>query len=407
MEIRNIYRIIAFELKVQLRSKSFWLLSLIPPVAIVLIMTVNLHTKHINNIAIYNASGLNITLTNSENVKFIYLTGAEYTIDKLLSTNEKLDALVYLYDKGESGMYCDFYEKRPIPLENKNSIISVVQNELIEHTLGDVFAIARKDAENHLTVRSVPYQNDSVLYGLSTAGIFLIYFVIIQFASTILSAIGREKKNKISEILLTAMSGSDIMVGKLVSGFIAAILQVMFWFLLAGIVIAVIGNVSGGVLSVETIMSIIKSIRMLPTGKLIAFFVVFALSFTGGYFLYSTLFSFVGAISNENTNTRQFSLMLTVPLLLTFVYVAKNQNSSDSIMQFLTYFPLCSPIALLPGYVNGLSVENLILSFCIIFVTTAVIIRYSSMLYAQGILATRSKVTVQTIVKWLRRRYRE
>ena len=401
MEIKNIYRVIAFELSVQLRSKSFWLLSLIPPVAVILIVTVNLQARQKSNIAVHNTSCVSVELENDERFEFFY-------VDPLLPMEPSLlddghyDALVKIYDREESGIGCEFHEIRLLTEDDKQNVISAVKSGMIKHALGEAYSQAIEKTGRDLSVSTVVYQNHFVLHGLSVSCIFLIYFVVLQFASSILGTMGKEKKNKISEILLTAMSSDDIMIGKLVSGFFAAVLQVSFWCLLAIGVLAVMGRFSNGLLNLETIRAIIVSIRVLPTKELIPFCVVFILSFTGGYFLYSTLFSFVGVISNENTNTRQFSLLLTIPLLLTFVYVVKNPNSDDAVMRFLTYFPLSSPIALLPGVVRGIPAWRVIISFFIIFVTIVVAIRYASKLYAHGIMATKTKVTLWTIVKWIR-----
>ncbi|MBR1538202.1 MAG: ABC transporter permease [Bacteroidales bacterium] len=393
---------IAFELKVQLQSKAFWLLSLIPPAALVLILSVNLNTRYKNNIVIYNTSSLILNFESDNTAEFYVETEIEYPVDEYVAQKGKVDALVYVQDNDEGGVNCFFYEKRTISNENKSRIIASVKEEMLRTRLGNILVQTRDSIEKTMYIMSVPCQNSSVLYGMSTASVFLIYFVILQFASSVMGAIGREKKNKISEILLSAMSGGDILMGKLLSGFIAAVLQVLFWLLLACVSAMLMGWLSNGPFRLETITSILGSITSLPIGKLMAFTGVFCYCFAGGYFLYSALFSFVGAISNENTNTRQFSLLLTVPLLLTFIYVVKYPNSEDALMQFVIYFPMCSPISLLPKYVNGLPLWEVLLSSAILFASTVMVIVYSSRLYATGVLASRARITLKTILKWIK-----
>ena len=117
--------------------------------------------------------------------------------------------------------------------------------------------------------------------------------------------------------------------------------------------------------------------------------------------MYCILFSILGAISNENTNTQQFSLIVTIPLLLTFVYVIKDFGGESQWLTWLSYFPMSSPIASIPIVAKHGVTCQIIISLLILSTTILVLFHYACILYSKGTLASKNKVTIKTIIQWL------
>lgn len=150
---------------------------------------------------------------------------------------------------------------------------------------------------------------------------------------------GREKKNKISEILLSAMSPHVIMAGKLVACLLAALLQIIIWCIV-GLGLIFLSNKCVLDTNNHAITSLLQMFSQIPTEQLVEFLFIYMLYLVGGFLLYCILFSLLGAISNENTNTQQFSLIVTIPLLMTFVYVVKDLGGDSQWLTWLSYIPL-------------------------------------------------------------------
>lgn len=125
--------------------------------------------------------------------------------------------------------------------------------------------------------------------------------------------IGKEKKNKISEVLLTALNERDIIISKLLSGLIVAIVQILFW-LIGAIIIAYIIDTIIETSIWENIISTLTSLsNYISFHTLVLYILLSIIMFIGGYLLYASIFSIIGTISNENTNTQQFSIIATLP----------------------------------------------------------------------------------------------
>jgi ABC-2 type transport system permease protein len=117
--------------------------------------------------------------------------------------------------------------------------------------------------------------------------------------------------------------------------------------------------------------------------------------------MYASLFAIIGAISNENTDTQKYSFILTMPLVITLIYVIEHLQNSNSIMVFLSYFPITSPIALMARLSSGINVIEIILSLLILLISMFVCIKLSSSIYRNAIIADTEKVTIEKLLKWL------
>ena len=128
----------------------------------------------------------------------------------------------------------------------------------------------------------------------------------------------------------------------------------------------------------------------------------FIFYFIGGYLLYSALFAAVGSAVDSETETQQFMLPITLPLIFTFI-LGMNVvvNNPDSNLSFwLSVIPFTSPIAMMiripfgvPGWQLAVSIAALIVGF--IFTTWV-----ASRIYRVGILMHGKKITYKELAKW-------
>lgn len=131
----------------------------------------------------------------------------------------------------------------------------------------------------------------------------------------------------------------------------------------------------------DIISTLLSLTNFISVHTLVSYLFLSTVMFIGGYLLYASIFSIIGAISSENTNTQQFSIIATLPLLLTFIYVSKNINTSNSIIDFLSIFPLSSPIALLASAPQKWSWTVIICSVATLYLCDIILINITSKLY--------------------------
>lgn len=401
MNKSSINKILGFELKIQTRTKSFWIISLIPPIAIVLMFVVNFNSKKSDSILVVNQSGIPepISKTTYMDVRYIDYGSID---EKEWHKRHDADALVILSKTVNNVVLCDIYEKNILIPQNEQAIITDLKQKLIEKELGFDSAETEKLLNDKIRIQKHITNDNAAISALSMGAVFLLYLVILQFASSILRMTGREKKNKICEILLSSMYSADIMAGKLIAGLLAAFLQIALWAAIGMTVLLLMAEIPLSFIDKDVISAMLSVFGTIPQTQLFFIGVLFIFMLMGGFLLYSILFSIIGAVSNENTNTQQFSLIVTMPLLLTFMYVAKNFHANTFLMKFLSLFPLSSPIAAMASYANENSIVLSALSIGILFITIGFAFYYSCILYEKGSMSGSSKITAKVLFKWLR-----
>lgn len=303
------------------------------------------------------------------------------------------------------------YKKQKLPLEFYSTIREHILNAYADKLHGDSISIIRKEVENRFSLHQVFYTVNSDIKkdhkpankyeNLVITAIMVIYFIVFQFSNNIMKSISVEKQNKISEILLSSVHPKIIICGKIISGYILAIIQMVVWGIIIYMIVKTLFDMS--ILSSTSIQyANSNSIPLLSVGELMLFLFIFIVCITGGYFMYASLFSIIGAISNANTDTQKFSFLLTMPLIITLVYVMEHLQNCNSVIVFLSYFPITSPIALMARLSSGINLYEISLSLLILVISMFVCIKLSSSLYRQGIIADTEKITIKTLIRWLR-----
>jgi ABC-2 type transport system permease protein len=125
--------------------------------------------------------------------------------------------------------------------------------------------------------------------------------------------------------------------------------------------------------------------------------------FLGGYLIYSALFAAVGSAVDNETETQQFMLPITLPLFFTYImsftFILNNPDSSLSF--WLSIIPFTSPIAMMVRLPFGVPDWQLALSIVLLiggFILTTWI---AAKIYRVGILMYGKKASYKELAKWL------
>lgn len=367
----------AFEIKAQLKTKAFWLLAILPPLALIAMFWLNTTNTVSNNIYVINTTNIPINIEPTEHL-IIKKVGSDFQCSK----KDSPDAVITISNNGEGHIMCSIDQYRIVLPENLTYIQKNIRDSYTHHILSDDYFFAIKQSVSNVHFETeIKNVESNYLTVIATAIIIILYIVILQFSSSILRMIGKEKKNKISEVLLTALNERDIIISKLLSGLIVATVQILFW-LVGAIIIAYIIDIFAKTSIWDDIISTLLSLtNFVSVHTLVSYLLLSIVMFIGGYLLYASIFSIIGAISSENTNTQQFSIIATLPLLLTFIYISKNINTSNSVIDFLSIFPLSSPIALLASVPQEWSWPVIICSVATLYLCDIILIYITSKLY--------------------------
>lgn len=269
--------------------------------------------------------------------------------------------------------------------------------------------------------------NPQIRSHLSLAGGMFMYLLVLIYGVQVMKGIMEEKNNKIIEIILSSIKPVKLLWGKIIGIGLVGITQftiiviasIMFLGFIKNFIdidasdivnnqiqtIDAEGNISKNLipkLSIEeldTIRSIEDLKNYLPT-----FILIMPFLFLGGYLLYASFFAAVGSAANPDTETQQFILPITIPIIISVFIATTIMNNPNSELAFYTsMFPLTSPVVMaarLP-YIN-LYTEwwQILTAITLLFGTVWLSTRFAGRVYKTAILLYGQKLSYRNIWKW-------
>ncbi len=229
----------------------------------------------------------------------------------------------------------------------------------------------QRDPENMLTF-FVPY--------IVT---ILFYIVIFGSASMMLSSIAWEKQNRIMEILITSLTPTQLLTGKIIALGSAGLLQTVVW------------TAAGyGLLRLSGRMFELPAGFDLPP-SILAWGVVF---FLLGYALYASLMAGIGALVPGLREASQLTTLVVIPLMMPMLMIGLIINSPNGAAAvILSLIPLTAPVAVMMRLsVAAVPLWQLLLTVAIMALSVVWLLRFvaglfraSNLLSGQGFSARR------------------
>lgn len=275
-------------------------------------------------------------------------------------------------------------------------------SSLAERVLEQSVAATVDDPETVELLRSPPatdvttYADGQVAPGwLSIVPPFLyvaaFFGLVILLAARMVTVVVEEKENRISEMILTAVTAGDLIRGKVIAMLLVGFVQVGV-FVVPGLV---------GMLAVlPLVASQLGGLTIDPWRMLVG-----ALLLVGGVLLASGLFVAVGAAvpSIKDASALQSAAIfaLIIPLYAAFFVMT---TPSSPVAAFFTYFPTFTPVtAMVRNAVGSLSVTESVVCIVEVFVAAGLLLWFAEYLFRHSVAQYGSKVTLRQIVSWRRR----
>ncbi|HEX8903629.1 MAG TPA: ABC transporter permease, partial [Longimicrobiaceae bacterium] len=143
---------------------------------------------------------------------------------------------------------------------------------------------------------------------LSYVAGFLVYFMILLYGMNVLRSVLEEKTNKISEVIVSSMKASHLMLGKIIGVGAVALLQVAIW----GVIMGVAASRSDTLTRRFGLPPGALDVVHVPVGTIVAVLGFFVL----GFLLYSALYAALGAAVNSEQEAQQFQMLVMAPLIV-------------------------------------------------------------------------------------------
>jgi ABC-2 type transport system permease protein len=245
---------------------------------------------------------------------------------------------------------------------------------------------------------------------------FLIYFFIFLYGAQVMRGVIEEKSNRIVEVIVSAVKPFQLMMGKIVGVASVGLAQFLLWVLLTiGITTLVMGALDlesvsppqmeqamqegGQDFNKMKVAQTLDNVFQLPIATIIIGFIIY---FLGGYLMYGALFAAVGSAADSDTDTQQFMLPITVPLIFSILVLSAVLKEPDGSLAFwLSIIPFTSPIVMMMRIPFEVPTWQLVLSIILLFAGFVFTTWVASRIYRIGILMHGSKVNYKVLGKWL------
>ena len=250
--------------------------------------------------------------------------------------------------------------------------------------------------------------NSEASFGIGLVGGFLIYIFIFMYGTMVMRSVIEEKTNRIVEIIISSVKPFELMLGKIISVALVGLSQFAMWIILGFIFLLIANGFISTEIDVtnlnsnEAVLSseIGSSLMALPIKSL---FFVFLIYFLGGYLLYGSLFAAIGSASDQETDSQQFIVPITIPLIVSFVLVqVVIDNPHGGLAYWLSMIPFTSPIIMIARIPFGVPLHELLLSISLLIGGFLLTTWVAAKIYRVGILMYGKKINYKELWKWLK-----
>ena len=451
MKIRNIKTIISREYMTRVRKKSFLLTTFLVPVlfaamcilpSVIMLMAKDSDKK----VAVVDQSGIVMPyLADTESVD--YTDYSTVPVDSMKASFESLglDALVVIspIDSVAKTVRVSSYSAKPLTIELEEGVCSKVNDavedyRLAQYDISDLRQIMdsiKSDVSMSTYILGESGEekitSSEVYMMISMVLSIIIYMFIAMFSGMVMQSVIEEKASRVVEVLVSSVKATELMFGKIIGVACVALTQFFLWIVLTLVLVggfsAFVGFDSlmgdpaqteqmmemttqmGGVDMAEMTASmqeqegmgaVLNTLRDINWAQMIIAFVVY---FALGYLLYASFFAAIGSAVENEADTNQLQMPVTVPLLLAFLIAIYAFNAPDSsVVWWGSMIPFTSPIVMLARIPFGVPMWELVLSIVLLVLTFIGCGWASAKIYKIGILMFGKKTTFKDLWKWLK-----
>ena len=231
--------------------------------------------------------------------------------------------------------------------------------------------------------------------GIAVALVILLYMSLLMYGIITMRSVLEEKTTRTMEVLISAVTPSQLLAGKVLGVAGVAVTQFLIW----GATIVLLGSYGVAMAAMGGAGSLLSGIHV-PASLMICAVIYFFC----GYFLYASMFAAVGAACSSEQDAQQLQWIAMAPLVFTMlIYSVVLNDSSSRLSVILSEVPFFGPV-LMPLRVSLQTppLWQIALSIAILLLSIAIVIFGSAKIYRVGILMYGKRPTLPELVRWLR-----
>lgn len=409
-------------------------------------MAIMMTTKEkLKKIAVVDRSAIVMpALEDTETIDFIDYCDFELDSVKAGMSRLGLDAVLSIseIDPETKSFTADITSLKPLGMEMVDVINSRLNSALEDYRIG-TYGIEgldqiMKDVKAHVRLNSYTMDkegretvSETGVYAVVSMVLGIIIFMFVTlYGASVMSAVIEEKSSRVVEVLVSSVKSTELMFGKIFGIALVALTQFLLWIVLTAIIVGVASAAMGGNMfgsagtdpmemvqgmgvdasQVEAVTdavsesgelaTVMTTLHNMPLGRIAIAFVIY---FIFGYMLYASLYAAIGSAVENEGDTQQLQLPVTIPLMVAYFIAIYAFRAPDSSIAFWgSMIPFTSPIVMIARLPFGVPVWELAVSIAVLVLTFAVCAWASAKIYKVGILMFGKKSTWKDLWKWLK-----
>lgn len=436
--MRNIFLVIKREYLVRVKKKSFLIMTLLGPILFVgfyaTVIWIALGSVDSKTIQVLDESGLfKKEFKDSESLKFAFINTS---LDSAKAGFQKSDvnALVYIPgDVIQNPKSVRIYAAKNVSMDLKSEIEKVIEKQIEDIKLAEAGITHKILEDSRVNVNSETISLSDEGEKTSSSGAatviggicaFLIYMSVFIYGTQVMRGITEEKTSRIVEVIISSVKPFQLMLGKIIGVALVGLTQFVLWILLTTALTSATSAILGSRMSKDPaqmaqemqkvqgpnqampsngvenpVTEVLGAVSSLNIPLILGCFLFYYL---GGYLLYSALFGAVGAAVDNDADTQQFMLPITLPIIFSFVFAQFVLRDPDGTLAFWTsMIPFTSPIIMMVRVPFGVPAWEIALSMVLLVLGFMGTTWLAARIYRVGILMYGKKVSYKELAKWI------
>jgi ABC-2 type transport system permease protein len=446
--------IIKREYITRVRKKSFIIMTFLAPVLMgaliigpALLMTNQ--DKELKKIAIVEDNGVLFrnVIPDLKDAKFEYLPNTKVEDLKKTFVKAGYYGILYIAPIGASGAPIAtelIFKKNQPPIgllqHIENSLEKDIERQkLLQFKIQNLDSIM-KAVKTSISVTTkqlddsgaVKETSTGIAMGLAYLSAFIMYMLVFMFGAQVMRGVIEEKTSRVVEVIISSVKPIQLMMGKIIGIALVGLTQFMIWILLTFAIATVIKSsiipkssiqemtqsmskdvmaTTNAKVPVDT-LAVSSSMNFSPEFKRLfssamnqqwgLIIICFLFYFITGYLLYASVFAAIGSAVDNETETQQFMLPVTIPIILALIVgMSIMENPESSVAFWFSMIPLTSPIVMMARIPFGVPYWQIGISMAVMLITFLGFVWMAAKIYRTGILMYGKKTSWKEMWKWL------
>jgi ABC-2 type transport system permease protein len=400
--MHNLGTVFGFEVVRSLKKRSFWITAMSFPVIIAVVFAIIFFSNQATHTAAEGTKNQHFSIAVTDNSGVIAPTllkaiKASVITDKAQGIADvksgKIDAYFY-YPADIATQKVQVYAKDVGLFDNGRyqAVAAMLLQQSVAHKVDpQTTAIL----QNNVNYDAVTYKDGAVYNGLSQViapGAFLVlfYILIVMFGNQMLTSTTEEKENRVIEMILTTIKARTLIIGKILSLVVLALVQVCA-ILIPIIIIYLLFREQLALPNIDLTNIPLDPLRI----------AIGAALFACSFMLFTGLLVAIGsAVPTAKEASGFFGVVMIFlfgPLYAVTLFISAPESG---LVKILSFFPFTAPIPLmLRNAVGNLSVPEALLGVIILAISATAVLAIAIRLFRYGALEYSKRLSLGTIFR--------